>query len=591
MANWSYNGHILPELPQVAGKPYQVVGYKTGTQKYYVWASANPFTYAQVSGHTGIYATGSFSRCLLASPYTDWGSVSDNYGSNKLVYWETDGFTDIWANHDVMNTIDGTVHMAAGVAVDPNASITGLTLNRTEVTLKRGESFRFSATVEGSGSFDDSVAFTLAGNHAGGGTTLSETGLLTIGQQEYASVLTVTATSVQDSRFFRTAAVAVSDFLSKLQAEPVTDRWYYSGEELPAAPVFADKPYQIIGIPEDDDTYRLWASASPFTVTTVNGHTGAYATGSFARALCDVGAAAWRDANEAYGADKLVYWETDRMRLCWANHDVRNADGSVYLKASEAVAQCTVTATDSGAACQVTGPTVHLDAACTQLNQTDAVYTVKAWLYRQADGLNTTLPATYTSEAFGGPNWAQRITLTGLEPDTAYGVYLVICVGGAATDHSSQCTFTTMTQKPDAVLEIFPSRISGNGFTLEITRSGLDAGTQYTAEVIVYHPDTSRVHAEEVITFFGDGTTACVITGLEPLTAYAVSVDVYPSPAGAIVVRGDYTVTTAEQAEWNVFAGVSGIARTVTGVYVGVGGVARAVTGIYIGVNGHAQPL
>ena len=400
----------------------------------------------------------------------------------------------------------------------------------------------------GTGSFNDSVLYTLSGNHDGGGTTLHETGLLTIGENEYSPTITVTAISRQDNEFSQTATIAVSDFLSKLSMELVTNNWLYNNEDLPLVPNFADKPYLLICIPEGKSVYRVWASAEPFYITTVDGHTGAYGSGAYARALCNVGDAAWRDVNEEYGSNKLIYWETDLMRLCWANHDIldkTNGD-SVCLSASDPVPQCVVTSTDSGTVYQINGSTVNFDAACTQLNTTDTVYTVKVWLYKMADGLDTTMPETYTSEAFGGSDWAQRITLTDFEPYTEYGVYGVICVDGVGTDHNAVATFTTLEGEQTAAIAFTAENVTGVGFTAVIDVTGLDSETAYTAEVNVHDAASSIVAADEVFEFTGDSTITHKFAGLDVNTEYEVSVDVYPSPAGAVIVRGDYIVTTTD---------------------------------------------
>ena len=88
-------------------------------------------------------------------------------------------------------------------------AISGVTIDPETATVAQGGTQRFTATVTGTGTVDQSVTWSLSGN-ADDGTTLVN-GLLTVASGETATTLTVTATSVADSTKSASATVTVTE--------------------------------------------------------------------------------------------------------------------------------------------------------------------------------------------------------------------------------------------------------------------------------------------------------------------------------------------------------------------------------------------
>lgn len=92
----------------------------------------------------------------------------------------------------------------------------------------------------------------------------------------------------------------------------------------------------------------------------------------------------------------------------------------------------------------VTDTTATVIFTCTDFENTEPIDSIKAWVYKKADGLDTTIPATWTSDPFAAPQYSTSHTFTGLEPNTEYEVYGCIFVNGKATDHNALAEFTTL---------------------------------------------------------------------------------------------------------------------------------------------------
>ena len=605
MANWSYNGVVLPAFPTNWGAytdeyAYRLIVWEEKRQRWYAMASARAFV-IKPEYLTALYATDYHGQYYLPLGGTEWVHVGSNFNpGSPLHFGDANGYRLLWTNHDLINQSDQSVYAAVSDPVSPGSVITKFALNAEALSMRRGETFQFTVDVEGTEIYSKRVDYSLIGNDPKGGTTLSRDGLLTVGAAEHSSVFTVQVASRQDPTVAKTVTVTVGNYLSKLDLEIVTDLHEYNGVRLPAfSTYFADYSdkytYQLIVWEEKRQRWYAMASTIFTARKQSSGLMGITQGPRHGQYYLPVGGTKWIAVGYdfEYGRDLPLGDSEWGYRVVWSNQGiVHHTDGSVYFGKSEPVRLCTPVTTGAETVYQVTGSTVWLDGTCVDLIENAAVYTVKTWLYRIVDGLNTTLPPTWTSEVFGGPTWSQRLSLSGLMPFTRYGIYAVICVDGVATDHSWHSTFTSMQTDTEVGMVVEAEEVKPDGFTLSVTRGGLESATEYIAEVIVYHPDTSLVVFEGEMTFFGDGTDTCTVTGLEPGTRYAVSVAVYPAPAGAVVVRGDYFFTTApEQTGWNIFAGVSGIARAVRAVYVGVNGRARRVKGVYVGVNGRAQPI
>lgn len=101
---------------------------------------------------------------------------------------------------------------------------------------------------------------------------------------------------------------------------------------------------------------------------------------------------------------------------------------------------------------------------CNDLNSTEPIDSIHAWVYKKSDGLNTTIPPTWTSEMFAAPSYSTSHTFTGLTPNTEYEVYGCIFVNGEATDHNAIAAFTTLDGEGEE--EPVITETSGDGFAL-----------------------------------------------------------------------------------------------------------------------------
>ena len=90
----------------------------------------------------------------------------------------------------------------------PASTITGVTVTPATATIQTGGEQQFNATVSGTGAFDQTVTWSVSGNQSDG-TTIDQNGLLTVGADETATTLTVTAISNGDSTKSGRASVTV----------------------------------------------------------------------------------------------------------------------------------------------------------------------------------------------------------------------------------------------------------------------------------------------------------------------------------------------------------------------------------------------
>ena len=93
---------------------------------------------------------------------------------------------------------------------------------------------------------------------------------------------------------------------------------------------------------------------------------------------------------------------------------------------------------------EVTATTADVTFTCTNLENTEPIDSIYAWVYKKSDGLNTNIPPTWTSEMFSAPAFSTTHTFKGLTPNTEYEVYGCIFVSGEATDHNAAASFTTI---------------------------------------------------------------------------------------------------------------------------------------------------
>lgn len=108
---------------------------------------------------------------------------------------------------------DGSVYGTALVTINIPAAVTGVTITPDDIVLNRGDVQHFTATVSGTGSYDNSVTWQITSVYSAG-TSISNTGLLTIGEEQKYDYIIIKATSTADPSMSATAYVFVEDAIS-----------------------------------------------------------------------------------------------------------------------------------------------------------------------------------------------------------------------------------------------------------------------------------------------------------------------------------------------------------------------------------------
>jgi len=159
-----------------------------------------------------------------------------------------------------------------GVSVQPSAipdyilaalpKVTGVTVSPATASVEKGETHQFTVDVDIVGVASDAVTWTVTGNISTGTTIVD--GLLTVGDDESATTLTVTATSVFDNTKSGTATVTVTApiVLSSIAVTtPPTKTVYTVGDNLNLAGLIITATYS------DDNTDAV----TTYTTTPANG--------------------------------------------------------------------------------------------------------------------------------------------------------------------------------------------------------------------------------------------------------------------------------------------------------------------------------
>ena len=458
MANWSYDGVILPDFPTDFGAytdqyGYRAIVWEEKRQRWFALASGSPFVVQRGRDNLlGLFATNYHGQYYHPVDGTAWIFVGNHYGSGDMLYFgDEHGYKMVWANHDIINKVDNSVFWTVSDPVSPGSVITRLEVNAEELRLNRGDSVQITAKVTGTGIYSSRLNWTLSRNDANGGTTLTQDGLLTVGETEYSSVFTVTVASRQDPSVRKTITVTVADYRSKLRLGIVTDLYDFNGTVLAEFPadfgVYSDSyTYRAIVWEEKRQRWYALASSGKFVVQRGRDNLlGLFATDYHGQQYYPLDGTAWIFVGNHYNSGDMLYFgDENGYQMVWANHDIINkVDNSVFFEKSNPVRLCTPVTTPDGIVYQVIGSAVWLDGTCVHLNTTDPVYTIRVWLYRMEDGLSTALPPTWISDVFSGPDWSQRLSFPRLEPYTQYGIHAVIFVEDEATDHFWDGTFTT----------------------------------------------------------------------------------------------------------------------------------------------------
>jgi len=616
MANWLYNGVELPALYLWGGAddnyPYAIIWKTKGSDTYRFAMTKLPLLYdADLSGLKCDQAVSYYAGYQDESAAMGWSWSSDGVlqpGS----YWS--GVESVlWSSADVL-TPAGAVYLAGSRPVSVNCDLRvygGAELQKLpEVSgypyvaiLRNEEENRYEAVFSANGfyikssgplcdkqgSFNQRYTVDVITAQVGAGWSRNDPYPLA-SQWPLSDALSLIWANHNILREDGTLYLPAVDPILVASKLTITlgsggggssTTALYNGAELPALPGdISTLPYAYINTAMGGSAALLYLCKVPFVY---NGSGLRAASGTFAMYMYDPqGIAGTPLTDWTFQTDGLGETVVDQSETQWANHDIANTGGGVYLTGSEPE-------TAGGSA--VTADSAALDFTCTGLSGTDKVYGIRAWVYPRGGSRQNPVAVYASPAAFGGPEHTESHTFTALAPATEYEVYGVITANGVATDHNALLTFATAEGTAVPTLALAAVDVSGSGFCLLLTPSGLESAGAYAAEVLVYNAATSKVAFEQTLSLTGNGTESCLVTGLEPLTEYGVSVDVYPASGGANVVRGDLTVTTGEETTLGIYVGVADLARAVESAYIGVGGVARAVKSVYVGVNGVARAL
>ncbi len=137
---------------------------------------------------------------------------------------------------------------------DIPVSITEVTVSPDLVAVQRGTAHSFSATVSGTGAFDDTVTWKVTGGVTG--TSIDDSGVLTVAAEETAETLTVTAAANGDNSKRGEATVTVTDAPAIRYALTVNDG-SGSGEYAEGAAVTL-----TAATPAEDKVFDKWIVTS-----------------------------------------------------------------------------------------------------------------------------------------------------------------------------------------------------------------------------------------------------------------------------------------------------------------------------------------
>ena len=137
--------------------------------------------------------------------------------------------------------------------IEDAPTVTNVSVSPETATVKVGGTVQFTAEVSGTGDYKKGVTWSVRGGISEG-TTISEDGLLTVAEDETATELTVTATSVGDRTKSATAIVTVT------QDEPEVHEIYIFGEgyDAPFYATTGDTPNTLTVCGEDDNWNIKW---------------------------------------------------------------------------------------------------------------------------------------------------------------------------------------------------------------------------------------------------------------------------------------------------------------------------------------------
>ena len=140
---------------------------------------------------------------------TSVGTTIDTSGLLAVAVDETANTLTVTAVSTVDNSKSGTAAVTVSTAPPPAPAVTGVTVAPDTITVQKGNTQSFSASVTGTNNPAKTVVWSVSGNTSVG-TTIDTSGLLAVAVDETANTLTVTAVSTVDNSKSGTAAVTVS---------------------------------------------------------------------------------------------------------------------------------------------------------------------------------------------------------------------------------------------------------------------------------------------------------------------------------------------------------------------------------------------
>ena len=185
---------------------------------------------------------------------------SYEYETNHSTHWSTFTVDGQPTEKSAVTAVGGSpyrrITLTATDATIP-VTITEVQISFSEVNVKRGNYYSFTATVSGTGAFDNSVTWSVTGGSAG--TTVSGDGVLTVAANESAATLTIKAVANGDSGKYAIITVNVVSLITvnqksgnqqytvaaggtiNLTAETAASGYHFKEWQVSGAGTFTDK--------------------------------------------------------------------------------------------------------------------------------------------------------------------------------------------------------------------------------------------------------------------------------------------------------------------------------------------------------------
>ena len=207
------------------------------------------------------------------------------------------------------NFTDALNLVLTGSVTGKKASVTGVQVSPSKVTIATGGSYQFVATVKGTGTVSQDVRWSVT-NQRSSGTGISSDGLLTVGNDETSSSISVIATSIENSAVSGTAVVTpqLNSFNVSVSAEPAG-----GGNVTGGGAVVTGGSVTLSAVPAKNYYFAGWyvggnrvSTSTNFTVNDVRSDT--HVTAKFAQNYVTVKAEPDnKDAGNVVGGGTITY--------------------------------------------------------------------------------------------------------------------------------------------------------------------------------------------------------------------------------------------------------------------------------------------